>query len=109
MIKATGRRFGLNVISAVSARGDFGFMVQEGTVAAVVCREFPKRLMVRARQPIFLVADGYPIHKATLVKDYVEQQQGRLKLVYLSPYSPQPSPDKQVLRYVKSRVAKHLP
>ncbi len=30
-VKTTGRRFGLNLISAVSARGDFRFMVQEAT------------------------------------------------------------------------------
>ncbi len=96
VVKATGRRFGLNVISAVSARGDFRFMVQEGTVTTVVFREFLKRLMVGAKQPIFLVVDGHPIHKAKLVKDYVEQQQGRLKLVYLPPYSPQLNPDEQV-------------
>ena len=27
--------------------------------------------MENAKQPVFLVVDGHPIHKATLVKDYV--------------------------------------
>ena len=35
-VQATGRRFGLNMISAVSGRGDFRFMVYEGTVTAKV-------------------------------------------------------------------------
>jgi transposase len=109
VVKATGRRFGLNVISAVSARGDFRFMVHEGTVTAVVFREFLKRLMLGTKQPIILVVDGHPTHKAKLVKEYVEQQQGKLKLVYLPPYSPQLNPDEQVWGYVKSRVAKQLP
>jgi transposase len=98
VVKATGRRFGMNVIAAVRARGDFRFMVQEGTVTAVVFREFLQRLMAGAKQPVFLVVDGHLIHKAKLVKDYVEQQQGRLKLVYLPPYSPQLNPDEQVWR-----------
>jgi transposase len=85
VVKATGRRFGMNVISAVSARGDFRFMLHEGTVTAVVFRDFLKRLMLGAKQPIVLVVDGHPIHKAKLVKTYVEQQQGKLKLVYLPP------------------------
>lgn len=109
VVKATGRRFGMNVISAVSARGDFRFMVHEGTVTAVVFREFLKRLMAGAKQPIFLVVDGHPTHKAKLVKEYVAQQQGKLKLVYLPPYSPQLNPDEQVWGYVKSRVAKQVP
>lgn len=109
VVKATGRRFGMNVISAVSARGDFRFMMHEGTVTAVVFREFLKRLMAGAKQAIFLVVDGHPTHKATLVKEYVKQQQGKLKLICLPPYSPQLNPDEQVWGYVKSRVAKQLP
>ena len=84
-------------------------MVQEGAVTAMVFREFLKRLMAGAKQPIFLVVDGRPIHKAKLVKDYVEQQQEQLKLVYLPPYSPQLNPDEQVWGYVESRVAKQVP
>ena len=42
-VKTTGRRYGLNLISAVSARGDFRFMVQEGNVTAEVFIEFLKR------------------------------------------------------------------
>ncbi len=109
IVKATGRRFGLNLISAVSARGDFRFMVHEESVTAKVFREFLRRLMQGAQQPIILVVDGHPIHKAKLVKDYVAEQDGRLKLVYLPPYSPQLNPDEQVWGYVKPRVAKQLP
>jgi transposase len=109
MVKATGRRFGLNMISAVSARGEFRFMVHEGTVTAVVFRDFLQRLLRGAKQPIFLVVDGHPTHKAKLVKAYVAQQQGKLRLIYLPPYSPQLNPDEQVWGYVKARVAKQMP
>ena len=109
VVKATGRRFSLNMISAVSARGDFRFMLHEGSVNAGVFLEFLKRLMAGARQPIFLVVDGHPIHKAKMIKDYVAAQEGRLKLIYLPPYSPQLNPDEQVWGNVKARVAKQLP
>ena len=109
IVKATGRRFGLNMISAVSARGDFRFMVHEGSVTAKVFREFLRRLMQGAKQPIILVVDGHPIHKAKLVKDYVALQEGKLKLVLLPPYSPQLNPDEQVWGYIKPRVAKQIP
>ena len=109
IVKATGRRFGLNMISAVSARGDFRFMVHEGSVTAKVFREFLRRLMRGAAQPIILVVDGHPIHKAKLVKDYVALQEGKLKLVLLPPYSPQLNPDEQVWGYIKPRVAKQIP
>lgn len=108
-MRATGRRFGVNMISAVSARGDFRFMLHEGRVTATLFRTFLQRLMAGAKQPVFLVVDGHPIHKAQWVKTYVEQQQGKLKLILLPPYSPQLNPDEQLWGYLKTRVAKQLP
>lgn len=109
VVKATGRRFGLNMISAVSGRGDFRFMVREGSVTAQVFVEFLKRLMVGAKQPIYVVVDGHPIHRAKRVSDYVTAQGDRLKLVFLPPYAPQLNPDEQVWGRIKGRVAKQLP
>ncbi|OAI06443.1 hypothetical protein A1353_09470 [Methylomonas methanica] len=99
----------MNLISAVSARGDFRFMVQEGNVTAEVFIEFLKRLLRGAEQSIMLVVDGHPIHKAKSVKTFVEQQQGRLQLVFLPPYAPQLNLDEQVWGYIKPRVAKQMP
>jgi transposase len=45
--------------------------------------------------PIFLVLDGHQVHKAKLIKEFVQAQQGRLKLFYLPPYSPHLNPDEQ--------------
>ena len=106
VVEATGRRFSLNMLSAVSATGQFRFMVHEGSTTAKVFVEFLKRLMQDAKRPIFLIVDGHPIHKAKLVKDYVLTQQGRLKLFWLPPYSPHLNPDEQVWGNIKARVAK---
>lgn len=109
IVQATGRRFGLNMISAVSGRGDFRFMLHEGSVTAEVFVEFLKRLMEGHQQPTFLVVDGHPIHKAKMVRSYVETLAGRLKLVYLPPYSPEVNPDEQVWRHIKPNIAKRIP
>jgi transposase len=109
IVQATGRRYALSMISAIGARGDFRFMVHEGTVTATVFREFLKRLMRGASKPIFLVVDGHSIHKARVVREFVERQAGRLKLFFLPPYAPQLNPDEQVWGNVKARVSKRLP
>ena len=109
VVEATGRRFGLNMISAVGSQGEFRFMIHEGTVTAEVFREFLQRLMRGAKKPILLVVDGHPVHKSKLVKEFVEQQEGRLTLAYLPPYSPQLNPDEQVWGWLKSRVARKGP
>lgn len=106
--KATGRRFSLNMLSAVSAQGEFRFMLHDGSVGAKVFREFLKRLLAGAPHPIFLIVDGHPAHKAKLVCEFVAAQEGKQKIFYLPPYAPQLNPDEQVWLNVKTRVAKKL-
>lgn len=108
VVEVTGRRFSLNMISAVSPQGEFRFMLHEGSVTATVFREFLKRLMIGADKPVFVIIDGHPIHKAKLVRAYVDSLNGQLKLFYLPPYSPQLNPDEQVWAHVKRQVSKRL-
>lgn len=108
VVEATGRRFSLNMISAVSPRGDFRFMLHEGSVDPKVFLEFLKRLMIGADKPVFVIVDGHPIHKAKLIKAYVERLQGQLKLFYLPPYSPHLNPDETVWAHVKREVSRQL-
>lgn len=108
VVTVTGQRFSFNMISAVSPRGDFRFMIHEGSVTATVFKEFLKRLMVGATQPVYVVVDGHSIHKAKLVKEYVDSLNGNLKLFYLPPYSPHLNPDEQVWAHVKRDVSKQF-
>lgn len=100
VVEATGRRFSLNMLSAVSPRGDFRFMSHEGTVTAVVFKRFLQRLLIGAERPIFLIVDGHPTHRAKLIRSYVERTDGRLKLFFLPPYAPHLNPDEQVWAHV---------
>lgn len=108
VVAVTGRRFSLNMISAVSPRGEFRFMLHDGSVNAQVFKEFLKRLLVGADGPIFLVVDGHPIHKAKLIKEFVAAQKGMLELFYLPPYAPHLNPDEQVWAHVKRQVSRQL-
>jgi len=108
VVEVTGRRFSLNMISAVSRQCEFCFMLHDGSVTATVFREFLKRLMIGADKPVFVIVDGHPIHKAKLVRTYVESLNGQLKLFYLPPYSPQLNPDEQVWAHAKRQVSKRL-
>jgi transposase len=107
VVTVTGRRFSLNMISAVSPREDFCFMVHAGSVTAPVFKDFLSRLMIGVTRPVFVIVDGHPIHKSRVVQDYVEGLNGQLRLFYLPPYSPHLNPDEQVWAHVKRRVSKH--
>jgi transposase len=102
VVAATGQRFGLNMISAISARGQLRFMVAKGKLNGARYVEFLKRLMHNARRPVFLIVDGHPVHKSRAVKDYVASTHGKLRLFYLPPYSPELNPDEQVWNHVKN-------
>ena len=49
VVSSTGARFGVNLISAVSAQGQLRFMLTKGRVTAAVFMDFLKRLLVNAR------------------------------------------------------------
>lgn len=108
VVTVTGRRFSFNMISAVSPSGEIRFMIHVGSVTAPVFKEFLKRLMIGATRPVFVVVDGHSIHKAKLIKDYVDSLNGNLKLFYLPPYSPHLNPDEQVWAHVKRQVSKQF-
>jgi len=108
VVAATGRRFSLNMLSAINPRGELRFMLHEGTVTAGVFIEFLKRLLVGAQDPIFLIVDGHPAHRAKKVKTFVDGTQGRLRLFFLPPYAPQLNPDEVVWAHVKRQVSNRL-
>ena len=60
VITATGSRYAVNMISAVSAQGQLGFMLSRRTVTAVIFREFLKPLMIGSNKPLFVIVDGRP-------------------------------------------------
>jgi transposase len=65
-------------------------------------------LMIGTTRPMFVILDGHPIHKAAMIKTYVEQSKGMLKLFYLPPYSPHLNPDETVWAHVKRDVSRRL-
>ena len=104
VVTSTGSRFGLNMISAVSAQGEFRFMVVKGRVNSLQFLEFVKRLVHNADRPVFLIVDGNPFHRAKTVKTFAEAHKDRFRLFHLPPYSPELNPDERVWNDVKNNA-----
>jgi transposase len=104
IIRVTGQRFSLNMISAISPRGDMRFMIVDGSINNGVFIEFLKRLLHDTKQKIFLIVDGHPTHRSKQVKEFVASQDGKLRLIFLPPYSPELNPDELVWNDVKNNV-----
>jgi transposase len=104
IVSSTGARFGLNMISAVSAQGEFRFMVVKGRVASSQFIEFIKRLLQGTKRMIFLIVDGHPAHKSRNVVNYVDTIKKRFRLFFLPPYSPELNPDERVWNDLKNNA-----
>lgn len=101
VVKATGARHSLNMISAVTAQGLLRFATYTGSFTAATFIDFAKKLLADSGGPVYLVVDGHPTHKAKKVKAFVESTHGRLKVFILPAYSPQLNPDEWVWKNVK--------
>jgi transposase len=107
VVKTTGARFSLNMISAVTAKGLLRFSTFNGSMTAEKFIEFCKRLMADTDGPVFLVLDGHPVHRSKKVKAFAAASKGKLRLFQLPGYSPQLNPDEWVWKNIKhDRVAR---
>jgi transposase len=92
VVAATGDRFGINLISAVTAKGKLRFAAYNGHLNGPVFIDFCRRLLHDTPGPVFLVLDGHPVHRSKAVKQFAGSTGGRLRLCFLPGYSPELNP-----------------
>ena len=103
VVVATGARHGMSLISAITSRGHMRFMILEkGSVDANVFIEFLKRLIAGAKRTIYLIVDRGSAHRAKRTKAFVDSLDGKLRLFFLPPYSPDRNPDELVWKHLKA-------
>lgn len=106
VVKNSGGRFSLNVISAVTPRGDmrFGFIGDRMNSARFIV--FLKKLHKDAAKPILVIADNARYHHSKETQRFLDQQDGNIRLAFLPAYSPELNPDEQVWNHAKARLGK---
>ncbi|GIW56463.1 MAG: hypothetical protein KatS3mg082_2867 [Nitrospiraceae bacterium] len=90
------------MISAVNVRDEMRFTLTEKAVTARVFVGFRRRLITGAPAPVFLIVDGHPSHRGSLVERFLQEHEGQIRLFYLPAYSPELNPDEQVWREVQA-------
>jgi transposase len=101
VVKTSGQRQSVNAISAVNMQGAFWYNVYTGRLNATTFITFLKQFMRNRKQPVFLVLDKHPSHKAKCVANYVQSLQGQLELHFLPGYAPDLNPDEFVWNYIR--------
>jgi transposase len=104
VIKKTGQRFSLNMVSAISNRGHLQFMIIDGRFNGEVFQQFLSQLIKYSRQKIYFVTDGHPAHKTKKLNQWLEENKDRIEIFFLPPYSPELNPQEYVNQDVKTNV-----
>lgn len=108
IIKKTGQRFSINMISAVSARGGKRFMLYKGKFNSDRYILFLKQLIKKSKHKIYLIMDNYSVHKTNKVKEWIKRHKDKLTVYYLPTYSPELNPDELLNQDVKTNVVGKL-
>ena len=106
VIKRTGKRFGVNMLSAISNAGRLRFRLFTGSFNGPVFIDFLGRLLRDCGgRKVHLIVDGHPVHHAKLVSAWVGRHAERIELHFLPGYSPELNPVELLNHDVKANAA----
>jgi transposase len=104
--KGTGKRFRVNMISAVSNAGMLRFRLFTGSFSGPVFIDFLRRLLRDCGgRKVHLIVDGHPVHRAKAVSAWVARHGERIQLHFLPGYSPELNPVELLNHDVKANAA----
>lgn len=105
----TGKRFSVNVISAVGNDGTLLFDVFEGYGDEIRFMDFCDKLIAcHGGRKVFLIVDNHSIHKSIAVRLW-QQDHPELELFFLPAYAPEHNPDEYLNNDVHGHVARQRP
>jgi transposase len=109
VVSVTGKRFGINVISAVGNDGSLLFDVFDGYGNEITFMDFCDKLIEHhPGRKVFLIVDNAKLHKSIAVQAW-EEDHPELEIFYLPPYAPEHNPDEYLNNDVHAHVARRRP
>jgi transposase len=104
VLRTSGSRFGVNMVSSISNRGTMRFMLFDGSMNAEMFKSFLRRLIKGRDKKTFLIVDNARVHHAKLVKKWVVKHHDRIELFFLPAYSPEHNPDELLNNTLKAKL-----
>lgn len=103
-VKTFGTHAKRHVFGAViPSTGEHVSMVTKKLTAVRFVR-FLKKLIERVPEPFTLVMDSSPCHTANMVKEFLEKQKERIRVLWMPKYSPDLNPKEHVWKDMKFNV-----
>lgn len=106
IIKRTGQRFSINMISAISNRGHLQFMIIDGNgrFNTEVFEKFLKQMIRYSKEKIYFITDNHSAHKTKKINAWLSKNKKKIEVFFLPPYSPELNPQEYVNQDVKTNV-----
>jgi transposase len=99
----------ISIISAISAKGDLHYQLQESNFIGETVVQFLKSLMQQFENKLLIIWDGAKIHHDNNVKAFLENENNdHIYLHRIPPYSPELNADEQVWKAIKKDSLKNV-
>jgi transposase len=109
VVPKTGKRFGVNVMAAISNKGELYFTCYTGSFTGPVFLTFLQRLTRHLGRKIHLIVDGHPVHRRIMIRDWLAEHVDRIEMHFLPGYSPELNPVELLNGDLKHHVAQANP
>ncbi len=104
VLRQTGRKHRINMVSAITNQGKVRFMFYKENMNSQRLITFMKRLIKDAGRKVYLILDNLKVHHSHVVRDWLADNKDQIEVFYLPSYSPELNPDEYLNNSLKGRV-----
>jgi len=102
--RKVGKKIKINMISAVTNKGELRWMSYTATMTQNKYLLFLSRLIRSESRKIYFIADNLSVHHGKKVKAWAEEHRDEIELLFIPSYSPELNPDEYFNRDLKGLV-----
>ncbi len=107
VVRQSAKRYHSSLISAVNKQGKMQWMPLKEAINSDIFLKFLRQMIKFRKKKIFLVVDNLRVHHSKPVKQWLEENQHRIELIFLPSYSPELNPDEYLNNYLKQTVTRN--
>ncbi len=101
ILKQSGTRFKINLISGITNRGEVRFMCDASTMTQSKFILFLAKLLQSTPGPVVVITDHLRVHHGKRVQQWVEERKDEIELEFIPSYSPELNADEYLKRDIK--------
>ena len=102
-IEVSDQRGGYNVLSIITAEGEFRYSLEEKHINGKRYVEFLQQIRRDRTRPLIVIADKASFHRAAAVRQFVRAHRTQIRVFFFPTHSPELNPDEQVWNEIKHR------